>query len=212
MKNTIAPVRVYQDEAHEKKTREDLAKAQAALSTLLTEWNRLDLGVCNNLTELVARTPIYYEDAVAGLVEIPKQSGRFPVSREAYINTLELPCPDVLYELAKFCRITPFCMKPELWSIDGDQIVMNQVEADALIDSQSQYSSDPDKIKLSEDLDAFVDLYNSLNVRSGSELFSSANPVAHSFFRGKFGFVGGDARGYNATLIILPDYKKKLLQ
>ena len=212
MKNTVTPVRMYRDEAHEEKTRKDLAEAQSALSLLLNEWNSLNLGVCKDINALASKTPIYYEDTITGLVDVPKQSGQFQISQKKYISTLDLPCPDILYELAGHCRKTLYCMKPELWSVDGDQVTMNQAEADALIDSQSIYSDDPDKIKFVEDLDTFVDLYNSLNIRSGQDLFNSVNPIAHAFFRGKFGFQGEDQRGQGGSLMILPEYRRKLLQ
>lgn len=209
-KDNVTPVRVYRDEIYEAKTKIDLKTARQVLQSVLNVWNQLELIPCTDIFQLILNPQKVYGEAVNQLAEPPVTKGRFQISKQAYINTLEIPIPDSLYRAAREARKVQFTNMPELWSISGDQIVLNETEAESIIDRQSIYASG-DKVKLAEDLIKFVDLFNSVNIRLDHLLFDSANPIDNRFFIQKFGFIGGDGRGSNATLTILPDKLREWL-
>ena len=210
-KNDVTPVRIFRNELHEANTKRELQTAQTALQAVLKVWNSLELTACNDIFQLILNPETAYKKAVNELAVVPVTVGRFQVSKEAYINTLEIPIPDSLYRSAREARKVQFANLPELWSVSGDQIVLNETEAETLIDSQSIYASG-EKIKLAEDLTKFVDLFNSLNSRLNYELFNTSNPVVNTFFRGLFTFEDTDGRGNFGKLALIPDKLREWLQ
>jgi hypothetical protein len=206
----VTPVRVWRNELHEANTKRELQTAQTALQSCLDVWNSLELIQCTDIFALILNPETAYKKAVSELAVVPVTVGRFQISKEAYINTLDVPIPDSLYRAAREARKVQFTNMPELWSIESDKVILNETEANQLIDSQSIYASG-EKIKLAEDLTKFVDLFNSLNSRLNFELFLSSNPVTNTFFRGWGSFEETDGRGNYGKLAIIPDTLKRWL-
>ena len=105
---------------------------------------------------------------------------------------------------------------PELWSVSGNQIVMNETEKEALINSQSVYISNPDKIKLVKKLQSWVDLTNQLNETLLGD-FLRPNPVTTEFCRGRFiitdKYIKTDfGNSYTYEINMDPDFLKSLVQ
>ena len=209
--NEFAPVRVWRNEQNETTIKSDLQTAQTALQSCLDVWNSLELIQCTDIFALILNPETAYKKAVNELAVVPVTVGRFQISKEAYINTLEIPIPDSLYRVCRDARKVQFTNLPELWSIESDKVVMNETEANQLINSQSIYASG-DKIQLAKDLQTFVDLFNSLNSRLNYELFLSSNPVTNTFFRGWGSFEDTDGRGNYGKLALIPDKLRQWLQ
>ena len=180
------PVCVYRNPEHEATTEAELKTAQKALQTVLDVWNSLKLVPCTDIYGLIMNPQKVYGDSVNKLAEPPVQAGRFQVSKSAYIQTLDIPLPEELYRAAKSARQQPFCAgNPELWNVSGDQVVLNDLEAEYLIDSQSIYLSDPAKIQLAEYLKTLVELMNKINLAMSGELLPP-DPHVSQFCMGKF--------------------------
>jgi hypothetical protein len=113
-----------------------------------------------------------YSDAVRTLAVVPVTSGRFQVSKEAYISTLDIPVPDSLYRAAKSCREISFCAVRGLWNIEDNQVVLNQGEAYNFINAKTITISDPKKIEFAKLLSTFIESANSLNKALDGEIFT----------------------------------------
>jgi hypothetical protein len=209
-KDNVTSVRVYRDELHEANTKRDLQAAQTALQAVLKVWNSLELTACNDIFQLILNPQTVYKEAVNELAVVPITAGRFQVSKDVYIKSLDVPIPDSLYRICRTARGLQYTNLPALWSVSGDQIIMNETEANQLIDFQSIYASG-EKIKLAEDLTKFVNLYNELNLKLNYELFNTSNPITNTFFRGLFTFEDTDGRGNYGKLAFIPDKLKTWL-
>jgi hypothetical protein len=177
-----APVKVYSDPVHEAKTRIELEKARVSLQACLDIWNGLNMVPCTDIFALIMNPQTVYGSAVNQLAEPPVQTGRFKISKEAYINTLEIPVPDSLYRAAREARKQTFCAMPELWTVSesGLNVVLDETEGGALIDSQSIYLSDPDKITKVENVIKMVELMNIVN-REMKGQFMPPSPHVYQF-------------------------------
>jgi hypothetical protein len=211
-KENLKPVKVFSDPDFENRTKNELEAAKKGLQVYLDQWLALGLGPCNDIFGLIMQPRISYDKAVDSMIGTPASQGPFKVNKNKYRDQLELPDPALLLKARNNALKNIYSTKSDLWSVENDRIVMNQQEAEAIIDSQSVYCTKPEKIKLAEDLLAAVDLWNSLNVRLGGELFDSANPHVNAVILGKFSFVAEDQRGHGGKLVILPDYMRKILQ
>jgi hypothetical protein len=206
-KENATPVRVFRDEVHEANIKKELDSAQKALQAVLNIWNGLELIPCTDIFALILNPQKVYGEAVNQLAVVPVSAGRFQVSKEAYINTLEIPIPDSLYRICREARKFQYSNMPELWSVSGDQIVLNETEANRLIDSQSIYASG-DKVKLAEDILKYIELTNKLNDKL--ELLFG-RPCEHQMYLGKFTITQASYPG-PYILELIPDKLREWLQ
>ncbi len=184
-KTEIIPVCVYRNPEHEETTKRELVQAQEALQSVLDVWNGLDLVPITDIFQLIMNPSKIYSEAIDKLAVVPVQAGRFQVSKEAYINTLDIPIPDSLYQSAKAARQQSFCAIPGLWSIEGSKVDLNESEALNYVNAMNIYTDDPGKINLAKDISKLCDLLNSLNKRCNNEILP-LSPWTYNFFRGKF--------------------------
>ena len=205
----VTPVRVWRNELHEANTKRELQTAQTALQSCLDVWNGLELTVCNDIFALILNPETAYKKAVNELAVVPVTVGRFQVSKDAYIQTLDVPIPDSLYRACREARKVLYTNMPELWSIENDNtIVLNETEANQLIDSQSIYASG-EKIQLAKDLQKFVELFNSIDSRlQGELLYPSVH--ATNYFLQKFSFTQKSYPG-PYSLELIPDKLREWL-
>ena len=186
MKNTeLKSVCVYQNIEHEQLTRGQLESARGGLQSLLNEWHKLEIGECPDIYDLLMKPEQLYKTRIDTLVEVPAPQGRFSMKKSAHLSTLDLPDPSQLYALAKATRQQPFTAYATLWRIEDNQVVLVESEAEILIDSQSIYARDPEKIKLAKDINKLCELLNSLNKRLNGEILP-ATPWTYNWCRGKF--------------------------
>jgi hypothetical protein len=186
-KENLTPVKVYSDPVHEAKTRIELEKARVSLQACLDIWNGLKLVPCNDIFALIMNPQTVYGNAVNQLAEPPVQPGRFQIAKSVYISTLDVPIPDNLYRAAKSARQLTYSAMPELWTVSesGLNVVLDEAESGALIDSQSVYVSDPLKIELIADLTTLCELMNKVNLKLPEELLRP-DLETNGFFRDKF--------------------------
>jgi len=202
---------VYRNIEFEEKTKKDLEISRAAMQTVLTEWLRLGLGPCMGLNDLVLRPRAVYDRAVNEAIKVPELSGPFKMNPTQYRDQLVLPDPSALYNACKQALTLPYCAMYGIFIVNDDTVELDQEAASDLINSQSIYATTPEMKKIAEDLQTFLNLFNSLNSRLNQELFSSGNPTCNAFFRGKFGFSDQDKENMNGKLVFLPEILKKWL-
>lgn len=186
MKKTInSPVKVYSDPVHEEKTRKELYSAKLLMQQLIDEWYFLNIGEFADLNELLRRPERAYNNAIDRLVTPPDYGGKFAINKAKFLEGLELPDPTRLYMTAKATRQQPHCLSSELWSVTERIIILNEAEAESLIDSQSIYATTPEQVAAVEAVIQFCDNANRLNEITGGQLLPPA-PYVIQFIRGKF--------------------------
>jgi hypothetical protein len=183
--NESKAVCVYRNMEYEQLTRAQLESARRTLQSLLNEWHKLEIGECQDINELLMRPESVFKSAVDKLIVVPDSGQRFAIKKEALLSTLDLPDPSQLYASAKVIRQQNFCGVPELWEVEGNQVILNETASEIYIDAHSVYARDEEKIKLAKDINKFCELYNSLNKRLNGELLQ-ASPWAYNFFRERF--------------------------
>jgi hypothetical protein len=161
--NNVTTVRVYRNELNEISVTKDLQAAQNVLQAVLNVWSGLELTPCNNICALIMNPETAYKKAINELAVVPVTAGRFQVSKEAYISTLDIPIPDSLYRAARAARQQPHAVNRELWNIEGDKVVMNETEAEELINSGNIYCTDEKQIKFARRLTDLVTLWNEVD-------------------------------------------------
>lgn len=204
------PVRVYRDEKHEATTKMELERTQKSLQSVLDVWNSLELTPCTDIYALTMNPQKAYGEAVNKLAEPPVQVGRFQIRKSAYIETLDVPLPEELYRAAKTARNQPYCANPELWNISGDRIVLNDLEAERLIDSQSIYANDPAKIELVETVTKLCEYLNKVNSAMSGSLLPPA-PHINLFCMGKF-FLAQSSYNGPYEISVDPAFLRQLAQ
>lgn len=180
---TIEAKKVYTNAEYEATTRAQLQAAKKLLQGLLDTWNKLNIGSCTDLNELLMRPERVYHNAIDKLVEVPS-TGRFHVKKEVILSQLDLPDPLPLYQSAKVIRQQPFCASAELWEVVDDKVTLVEGEAFLLIDSQTIYAVG-EKAQIAEDLVKLCAMYNNLNIRLGGTLLVGS-PWSFNHFRGSF--------------------------
>lgn len=210
MKTKNEVIQVYRNTEYEEKVKKDLQISRDAMQKILNEWLILEIGPCMGLNDLVLRPRAVFDRAVNDMITVPQTSGPFKINPAQYKEQLVLPDPSALFDACKKALQLPYCAMYGIFIVNDFVVEIDKEGASELIDSQSIYASG-DKVELAEDLTKFVELFNSLNVRLNQELFNSADPISNKFFLQKFGFVGGDGRGSNATLALIPDTLKRWL-
>ncbi|HUX56005.1 MAG TPA: hypothetical protein VMV77_03460 [Bacteroidales bacterium] len=206
MKNESKLVCVYEDANYHQKVKRDLEIARVACQRLLNEWLRLDLGKITDMDELQIYPEKCFKRAI-DLIPMPESDQKYKVKREAFLATLDLPDPTDLYYLAKETMKVLYCSVPGLFITDGQTVTLDEGIANFYMTMNDIVipESESVKIALASDLKTWVDLTNSLNIRLNQELFDSSSPVTNKFMMQKFGWEGGDGRGCNATLTLLPE-------
>jgi hypothetical protein len=163
---TVKSICVYRNMEHEQLTRVQLESARKGLQSLINEWHMLEIGECPDIYELLMKPEQLYKTRIDTPVEVPALQGRFSMKKSAHLSTLDLPDPSLLYASAKALRQQSFTAYVTLWRIEDNQVALVESEAEILIDSQSIYANDPEKIRLAKDLNKLCDLLNSLNWKS----------------------------------------------
>jgi len=159
-----------------------LQTAQSSLQACLDVWVSLELIPFTDIFSLILNPQKAFGDAVNTLADPPVMKGRFQVSKEAFISTLEIPIPDSLYRICRDARKLPFTNIATQWSIVSDKVVMNMKQANELVESQSIWVTTDEQKKLAENILMYVKLTNFLNEKL--ELLVGS-PVEHQFFMGK---------------------------
>ena len=184
MKKELTSTVVYRDLAYELKSNQQLENARRLMQSLLSEWQRLDVGSCDDLNELLMFPERAFRRAVDQLVP-DTSSGPFKMKREAQLATLELPNPERLYNAAKTIRQQPLTAKPELWLVTDGQVTINAEAAAMITDARSIYATNPEKIARAAKLTEFTRLFNELNEELAGEALPPI-PLTVAWTRGKF--------------------------
>lgn len=211
MKKSInGPVQIFRDEKYELKTRKELEDARTALQNVLNIWGELDLTPCDDLHSLIMNPQRYYTNAVNSLAIVPVQAGRFQVSKQKYIESLDIPIPDSLYRAAKICRSMAYCVYPELWSIENGTVTLNSDQAEGYIDSQSVYCNNQEVIALIDNLRKGCENLNKANAKLNGELLQPA-PGLYQFCQGKF-LLRQERYDSHFELSLDPEFLKRLVR
>lgn len=198
---------VHADENYHEKVKHDLEVARTACQRLLNEFNKLDIGIITDMDELQVYPEKCYKNALEKLIPIPAASGRFAVNKEAivsnYLATHNVPGPETLTRVAKETQKVLYCSVPGLFITDGQTVSLDEGISNFYITMNDIVisESEPDKIALAADLQTWIKLTNSINVRLNGELYDSSSPVSNRFFFGKCEFENTNGRGANGTLV-----------
>ena len=156
---------VYTDQKFIDRTRIELKKAQEAQQKLLDQWNATGIGIpCDNLFKLMHTPQKVYGDAVKSQAEIPIAQGKFQISKEVFLNMLDVPVPNELYTAAREARNCIQSGRPELWSIkDNKTVVLNETLAEQLIHSFDVYAENEAQKEVAEACLKYMESSNFLN-------------------------------------------------
>ena len=209
-KENLTPVCVYRNPEHEATTEAELKTAQKALQAVLDSWLSLGLGPCKDVSGLILRPRIMYDQAVSELIKVPESSGPFKLDKNKYRDQLTLPDPTGLLDARNEALKQSFCAMPELWTVSGDQVVLDEAEGKALIDSQSIYLSDPAKISLVENMIKLCELLNTLNAQTSGEMLPNS-PASNEYFSDKF-ILRQEFDRSPFKIRVSPDYLRQLIQ
>jgi hypothetical protein len=207
MTKTNFPVPVFRDLQHEQQMTADIEKTRRALQELVDTWHSLDIAPLNDLPALLQDPRAYYDRTLAATIELPKQTGKYQVSKQQYIRSLDTPDPAPLVKLAAEVRRAPHAKNPLLWTLAGDQVQTNPDAAQQLINAATVYARTPEQLQLITDLQTTAELLNSLDDRMNNELLHQ-NAHAHAFLTRLFDIVTETYPG-PARLRLSPD---RLLQ
>ncbi|MFA5300204.1 MAG: hypothetical protein WC389_18610 [Lutibacter sp.] len=189
---------VYRDANYENQVRKDLESSKVALQSVLDVWNSLELIPCTDIYQLIFNPQKIYSDAINKLAIVPVTAGRFQVSKQAFINTLDIPIPDQLYRAAKQARQLLGGV-PGLWAIENNEVIMVEDEASVLIEKNNVYASGKKQIEFAEKLNSFISTLNELNELTGGTLLN--HQFAFQYWNGKIQLIETDDRHRKAVLI-----------
>jgi hypothetical protein len=204
------PVCMFRDEKHEAKTKKDLETARLLMQSLYDQFLALDLGEYKDINELLMRPESVYRTLIDQLIMIPESKGRFAIDKERYKESLSLPDPSRLYDLAKTIRQKNYCAVPDLFEIDGKTVVLNKEVSTFYIEMQNLYLSDPAKIELVEEMIKLCELLNSLNSKTSGEMLPNT-PASNEYFSGKF-ILHQEFDRSPFKISVSPDYLRQLVQ
>ena len=169
---------IFEDKAYQEKTRKELQNAKEALQDLLDCWIKLDLGTVpdNNLFNLTYRTADVYNEAVYEVAEVPVTAGKFQLNKDVFMKLLNVPIPNDLYLKANAAKKHSWTGVPTLWYIDGDNVIMNQDEADKFIYANNITITNEDQKKFVKAVYAYLEngnyLYQTLQNLPGFNAFT----------------------------------------
>ena len=179
MKNEL--VKIWSDPVYEASVRVDLEKAKVSLQKVVDTWAELDIGPITDLHALINNCEQEYSAAVNANVETPVFPGKYQVSKDVWIRTLNIPVPNQLYVACRECRKNSYCQKPVLWQIVDGKVEAIEIEVFYLADANSIYAK-PDQMKFVEDVIKYVETTNAIAEKL--ELLMG-RPCEHQFYLGK---------------------------
>jgi hypothetical protein len=157
------PVLCYKDENFIIQTSKQLNEAKTALQNLLNEYQKLNIGECSDLHELLLRPEITCKKVIDSIVELPSTPGKFGLNKEKYKEGLNLPDLSQLIMSAKTAQRTPFAAVEPLFQVVNNEVQLIEEEATSLIQSQNIYLTDERQIKFVKRLTDLVSLWNEVD-------------------------------------------------
>ncbi|HVN57783.1 MAG TPA: hypothetical protein VMT63_05755 [Bacteroidales bacterium] len=176
---------VFRDTLTETTAKRDLEVARQALQSLLNEWQKLNIGDCQDINQLLMQTDQYYANAIDKLIVLPDLGQRFAVDREKYKQNLKLPDQTQLIAMAKKIRQITYCAVPDLFKTDGKTVSLDEGISAFYITMNNVYADTPESIQLVEEIVKFCEIYNSLNRKLKGKLLPQS-PGAFRIFVGQF--------------------------
>lgn len=180
MKTQTFPVPVFRDLQNEQQMTAEIETARQALQQLADVWHGMDIAPLTDLPALLQDPRAYYDRTLAATIELPQTSGKYKLSKQQYIRSLDTPDPAPLVKLAAEVRRMNHAINPQLWSLAGDQVTVNPDAAQLLVNARTVYARTPEQLQLITDLQTTAELLNSLDDRMNNELLHQ-NAHAHAF-------------------------------
>jgi hypothetical protein len=131
---------IYRNEAFEAETRAGMQVTLTLYNELLSCWNGLDVGECQDIFRLATNASQIYKDHFETSLEVPLQVGRLMVNKQAYINLVEMPVPNSLYISAKKVTKSPGFGYVDCFVLQDNRVVLDEERAEAVILSQNVYA------------------------------------------------------------------------
>ena len=203
---------IYTDPVFEAQMTKDLKAAKNALQLIVTIWSELQLIPCTDLFELTTTPQKVIARAIDTLAEPPQVPGRLQMSKQAYIDTLELPDFDELFLACRLLLSVPYANITSLWILEGNEVKMNEAEAEKLIKTNSIIVESEAKIQMVKDLRTLTDLMNKLNIQTNGEIFQTGFPNTNRFMQNKWIIFGSDYHSAGGTIALDPAWLRRLLE
>jgi hypothetical protein len=160
MKTELEPICVYRSLENESKVKTELSQSQEALQSTLDVWGRLELIPCTDIVGLILNPAKCYEDAVDQSVAVPVVPGKYQISKDVWIKNLSIPVPNQLYLTCKAARAQSYCANRDLWSVEGDKVIMDIDESTSLIERENIWTNDPKQAEVCKKITAMVNAIN----------------------------------------------------
>ena len=170
MKNEI-----YRDEIYESSMNTRLELTRKLFQNCLDAWAKLDLTICastNDLYSLVWDPAICFQEG-CNVKSLPPEGVSDKVKQE-HAARVVLPNPNRFYQEAGRVEMDQYSARElSLFTVKGDQVVINDKAAEPIIKDRSVYASTDKQVAFHKDLDKLIDLFNSLNVQVYGKLTAS---------------------------------------
>ena len=203
-----APIPIYRNEVNERAVTVELDLTRQALQAVVDAWLSLGLGDIEDLTALVMHCALTYSQAVSRDVVVPVFEGKYQVSREKWLATIDIPQPEILFAAVKYVSALKYCREPELWRIENGKVLLVPEVANKHINSQTLYAS-PEKMKIIHTLREVTMKFNWLNDQLGGELMDEFSPISNRFFHSKWRF--HHSPGEKSSHIVLePEFLRRI--
>ena len=154
------PVLIYKDEKFEDEARKGLKQTFDALVNLIEIWNSLEVGPCPDFLYLAQNASQVYTNAFHARVESPDHIGTLQISREAFLNIVEVPIPNNLFVAAREVQKSPFYGYSDVWSLVDGEIIEDEAGREAVIHSRNIYAQDARQAELAKSIVEYVRLSN----------------------------------------------------
>jgi len=149
----------YEDTAFMAKTTKELKEAKDALQKMLDCWNELGLPALHTTLFRLAHDPQgVHAEAVPVIT-----GGKLQLSKDVFMKITDVPCPNQLYIAARLARNQIWTGRPDLWSIEGKTVILNEPLAKALIESYNITVDNEAQKKFVDEVVLYVKMSNSVN-------------------------------------------------
>jgi hypothetical protein len=156
---------IYRNIEHENLTREGLQETKAAYEKLLSVWNEQKLGPCDDLFLLASQPVKVYEKAYYAAIDVPETVGKIQISRQGFMNLVEVPTPNSLYVAAKAAAKSSGFGYRDAFSIKDGSVYLDPEKVEEIINSQNIYALNPEQKELGEACIEYVRLSNFIDKR-----------------------------------------------
>lgn len=162
-----------------------LNEGKEAIQNLMAEFKKLDIATIDfkkNFVEIIKDGESFIKSKIVESIE-PPMFGNYRMKKQDFINTLELPDFTAFTEANELCKEYESDLK--YFSFDGNKVVINTKEVEALKERLSTVAKTPKQIRLAKAHEQAAKALTELN-----------NAMADLFGQGRGLFIDHDIKRY----------------